>query len=275
MRTLALVLLFASGSVLAQPITLDGEFARVLLGVESADDILPGAAPEALLPFLPEGATILGGVQRTADGSSPRAYAWVDATPEAAAQTFSARSFAGWILQPPYEGDTTGGFTTTREPDRSVILFSEETEGRLVFVRFRDRPDGGAYVSVTTGVGYGMRPRGGEDEAVPLDGLRATLPLLEPPSGATQHYEGGGGDSDTYRGRAVLESEEPIAALAAHYSTQMSAGGWTAIGAEVADTHATSAWAKEMDGEPLAAVFQLSRAGEGGDRLSIMVSRGR
>lgn len=275
MRILVLALLLLSGGVLAQPLTLDGEFARILLGVESTDDIRPGTAPETLLPFLPEGATILGGIERTADSSSPRAYAWVDATPEAAAEAFMARSFAGWSLQAPHEEETTGGFTTTREPQRTAILMSEETAGHLVFVRFRDRPDGGAYVSVTTGVSYGMSPRGNEELPSLLESLRAELPSLAPPDGATQRSDGGGGTTDTYHDRAVLESEASVADLTAHYSAQMSAEGWTAIGSQSTETHAAAAWTKETEAGPLAALFQLVRPKSDADRLSITVSRGR
>lgn len=285
MRCLALVCLLASGAVAAQPITLDGEFARALLGVESADGVMAGTAPEAVLPFVPDGATLLGALVRSDDGRSDdgpsvTALARLGATPEAAAEAYRERSVEGWeIRRPTMPPDPVGGFASTDAPSLRVRFVSADDERRVAHVQFQPRPEGGTLVSISLRDALpfetASREASGDAYRSSMDALQATLPLLTPPEGAVQRSGGGGGSGSSYHGHATLDSDLSPEAIAAHYAALMEAEGWAPVGAMASDAYAAAAWTKEHEGDPLLASFLLSRPENGRDRMTIVVARSR
>jgi hypothetical protein len=95
-------------------------------------------------------------------------------------------------------------------------------------------------------------------------GVAARLPRLTPPPGVNLMLGGGGGSTDHWTSEASATTDQPVAALEAHFAAQLQAAGWVRRAGEAADLFAWSAWT--MPGEPPAGGFLSVRVAEGTDR---------
>lgn len=72
--------------------------------------------------------------------------------------------------------------------------------------------------------------------------IHSVIPPLQPPAGARQFPEGGGGSPDRMRSDARLPTDRDLATVAEHYRGQLAAEGWEQQNSGQHDLLAWSSW---------------------------------
>lgn len=84
-----------------------------------------------------------------------------------------------------------------------------------------------------------------------MGGGHEMIPNLAPPTGARQMPQGGGGGGDSWHSYAILLTELDLAAVAAHYASQLTGAGWMQDASGEGGPAAWSAWSlRDEDGAP-------------------------
>ena len=271
----------ATGAAAAQPATVDGELAFALLDLEDASDFVAGGAPEDLLKFLPDGATVVGSVHQGGrfgeEAGLTRMVGWVSEEPDVVARAYQGRSYSGLVLRDDTFGmSRDGGFVSVRAEPMSFTYHPESQEGSVAHVSFRERPWGGTYVTVSQRpLGRGEAATGETEDSGRLapwtSTLQSSLPQLVPPPGETQQTSGSMGGRDQWTSRAALSSDLALGALADHYGRQLAEAGWVSGARAMAESAITSIWTRETDGVALAAMFYAHRGETDHVELAITV----
>lgn len=100
-------------------------------------------------------------------------------------------------------------------------------------------------------------------------GVTGRLPRLTAPDGVDLMPGGGGGGTDHYTSQATATTDQPVAALEAHFAAQLTAAGWVRRAGQAEELLAWSAWT--VPGEPPAGGFLSVRVAEGTDRRECTV----
>ncbi len=112
----------------------------------------------------------------------------------------------------------------------------------------------------------GMGPCWMQDQL--RESIAARLPRLRPPVGVMLLPGGGGGSDDRWSSEASAMTDQPVAALEAHFAAQLAAAGWTRQAGHAADLLAWSLWA--VPGTPAAQGFLYVRVGPGPDQRHLV-----
>ena len=285
MRRIALLVCLVTGAAAAQPATVDGELALALLNLEDGSDLVAGGAPEDLLPFLPEGATVVGSVRGSSrqggwfgeETDLTRMIGWVSGEPDGVARAYQERSYSGRVLRDDTSAlNRDGGFASVQAKPMRFTYYPESQEGSVVHVSLRERPWGGTYVTVyQRPLVRGEAPADGTEGSEPLapwtDTLQSSLPQLVPPPGETQQTRGSMGGVDQWTSRATLSSGLALDAVADHYGRQLAEAGWVSGARAMAESAITTTWTRETDGGALAAMFYAHRSEPDHVELAITV----
>jgi hypothetical protein len=277
MRTL-LLLALCVGAASAQPAAVDGELAFALLGIDDAEALAVGTAPDSLRPLLPEGATVLGTLRRDV-GIGGRGTVTVlgrlDESPEEVAAAYARNAPDGWTSYSPERfSEPAGGFasSTSGTAGRSFQYYAGEDAERVAQVSVIGRPAGGAYVRVHQRWRHPLETnphRGRAERPAWVDALEGSLPLLTAPEGDVQRRTGGGGGPDDDSSEADLRTDRPLAEVLTHIGGQMAEGGWTPGSHVSVGEVGTSSWVREWEGKSLAAMLYVRR--EAADRYALRI----
>lgn len=98
-----------------------------------------------------------------------------------------------------------------------------------------------------------------------------TLPKLSAPEGVELSVSGGSGGSSHLSSRAMVETEQSIAALEAHFASQLEKAGWTRQAGTAEDPLAWSTWKVPGEGELRGFLYVLQGAAENRKDLFVQV----
>jgi hypothetical protein len=253
---------------------------------------LPGALP------LPPGSRVVGtAVHQRADpfggmgpggGQTRRTWQLAFDTPAPVAEVVAfyeqTLTGQGWTTAPEGPGlRPEGGFSTDFEALRRAHPPPPEVQAQMTAFE-RIRPEQRTFCP-PAGTGGSLRltatpaQNGPTQGLVHLDdhpfgpcgmqdafeaGVAGRLPRLTPPPGVMLTPGGGGGSTDAWTSQASASTDQPPAALEAHFAAQLAAAGWVPRGGQASELFAWSAWA--APGAPPAAGFLSVREAAGQNR---------
>lgn len=165
---------------------------------------------------------------------------------------------AGWRVQD-MMGPRHGGFLHSGMVDRQFGNFYRE-DGPSLTVMAYAAPRGrtGIHLTLTPEGGAAIHERNAQRYGMEHNPWRILPPIVPPPH-SEQFQEGGSGGEDRVSTSARVESELDLAALAAHYITQLERAGWqrTSSSGE-SDPVAWNTWTfADKDKEPWRALLVI------------------
>ncbi len=101
------------------------------------------------------------------------------------------------------------------------------------------------------------------------ESVAARLPRLTPPPTVLLLPAGGGGSDERWSSEATAMTDQPAAALEAHFAAQLAAAGWTRQAGHAADPLSWSAWT--VPGDPAAQGFLYVRTTAAPDQRYLVV----
>jgi hypothetical protein len=273
----------------------------------SETQVLVGRLPENLpaRPPLPEGAAVLGSVERALSHGRRSVEVMLDSP--SSAETFRGdyrRQLlaAGWQEADDWPGR--GGFNPRglpllfraayRFPSLRRAMGMERknfpapyrlgAKGPKLMVTAQDRS--GAPTDVRLHLIFGRRDpwlrHDGAWTAVPtlypppnVRGRPAVqdIGVLHPPRGAERLSGGGGGpmEPDGAYSYAVIRTEVGLEELAAHYAAQLQEAGWSRTGGGGSGPQVWNTWTFEHEQDHWSGTFSVLRLGGEGDRYSLQI----
>lgn len=233
------------------------ELARRLLG-ERSPEATGGGGPQLFIKRLPDnlpveipipdGFDVVGGLWFANERlGGLETHVMLDAPLDAEQVSEAYRqlmdSTAGWSERTPPGRPRHGGFVFG--PHASPLLFCEEGSGSALVVAPQELAGEPNTTGVRLRLDTGPRTSCTREQPERAAEDKWRIPLLTAPAGVRVLPEGKSAtrrEPDFESSSSMVEANMSLEQIAAHYNTQLAAGGWTLTGEEVSGPQAWSTW---------------------------------